>query len=337
MVRSIKLIIIAIAIMPFLSGCMKSHTNFEKRADVQQFITRMSKKHGFKKQELNALFKEVKVRTEVVRLIKKPLEMQTWRKYQSLLVSSWRIQNGVKFWDQYNSTLQRAERQYGVPPSIIVATLGVETRYGKNMGNYRVIDALSNLAFNHAPRAPFFQQELEEFLILTRANHLNPLSMKGSYAGAIGQPQFMPSSYRYYAVDFSHTGNIDLMYNTVDVIGSVANYYQKKGWVPGGKIASPVRDVRLYRTLSGLKNQKKTIAEWKKLGITTASSQSANEKATLIELDNHDSKEYWLGYRNFEIIKRYNPNNLYAMAVFQLSKYIEDLRGQKRNGINRKK
>lgn len=146
----------------------------------------------------------------------------------------------------------------------------------------------------------------------------------------------MPSSYRYYAVDFSHTGDIDLMRNTTDVIGSIANYYNKKGWVPGGKIASPIRDIRLYETLAALKNQKKTIAEWKKLGVTNVPAHSAGEKAVLIELDNRDSKEYWLGYRNFEIIKRYNPNNLYAMAVFQLSRYIDDLRGQKQHGSNKK-
>lgn len=337
MLRSIRFLMLAFFMMPFLSGCMKTQTHFEKRSDVQQFIAHMSKKHGFKKQELNHLFNQVEVRPEVVRLIKKPLEKQTWRRYQTLLVTSWRIQNGVKFWDQYTETLERAEQLYGVPPSIIVATLGIETRYGKNMGNYRVFDSLSNLAFNHAPRAPFFRQELEQYLLLTRDNHLNPLSVKGSYAGAIGQPQFMPSSYRYYAVDFSHSGKIDLMNDTIDVIGSIANYYQKKGWVPGGKIASPIRDMRIYQTLAHFKNQKKTMAEWKKLGITTVPPHQSTETATLIELDNRDSKEYWLGYRNFEIIKRYNASNLYAMAVFQLSRYIEDMKGQKRNGMHQKK
>lgn len=337
MLRSINYLSALLLIMPFLSGCMKTQTHFEQRSDVQQFITQMSKKHGFRKQTLDQLFAEVKVRPEVVRLIKKPLEKQTWRKYRSLLVTSWRIENGVKFWNQHDLTLERAAKQYGVPPSIIVATLGIETRYGKNMGNYRVFDSLSNLAFNHAPRASFFRQELEEFLLLTRSNHLNPLSVKGSYAGAIGQPQFMPSSYRYYAVDFSHTGDIDLVNNTVDVIGSIANYYQKKGWVPGGKIASPVRDVRVYQQLAALKNQKKTMAEWEKLGITNVPPHSATEKAILIELDNNDSKEYWLGYRNFEVIKRYNPNNLYAMAIFQLSRYIDDLRGQTPHGRHQNK
>lgn len=158
--RSLNLLLLILFTMPFLSGCMREQTHFAKRQDVQEFITRMSKKHGFKRQELTELFDQVHPRPEVVRMIKKPLEKQTWRKYQSLLVNSWRIQNGIKFWDQHQETLLRAERIYGVPPSIIVATLGVETRYGKNMGGYRVLDSLSNLAFNHAPRAPFFRQEL---------------------------------------------------------------------------------------------------------------------------------------------------------------------------------
>jgi len=336
MLRTIRILVLLLICLPLFSGCMKEQTHFAKRQDVQEFITRMSSKHGFKQQELASLFEQVQVRPDVIRLTKKPLEKQTWRKYQTLFVSAWRIQHGVKFWDQYQNTLYRAHQQYGIPPSIIVATLGIETRYGKNMGGYRVIDSLSNLAFNQTPRAPYFKQELEQFLLLSRDNQLDPLTVKGSYAGAIGQPQFMPSSYRYYAVDFSGNGNIDLMYNTTDVIGSIANYYNKNGWVPGGKIASPIRDMRIHRNLAALKNQKKTMAEWKKLGITTKLTHSEQEKATLIELDNRDTKEYWLGYRNFEVIKRYNASNLYAMAVFQLSRYIDDLRGQKPHGSHKK-
>lgn len=336
MFSKMRLVIIALCMILLLSACMKAETPFAKRPEVDQFINRMSQKHGFEKETLVSLFGQVEIRPDVVRQIKQPFEKQTWRKYQALLVNAWRIQNGVQFWHQHQTTLQRAHDTYGVPPSIIVATLGIETRYGKNMGKYRVMDALSNLAFNHAPRATYFKQELEQFLLLSRDNHLDPLSIKGSYAGAIGQPQFMPSSYRYYAVDFSHTGNIDLMNNTTDVIGSIANYYQKNGWVPGGKIASPVRNMRLHQTLASLKNQKKTLAEWKKLGITGTSAPASNEKATLIELDNRDSKEYWLGYRNFEIIKRYNASNLYAMAVFQLSRYLDELKGSGKHGSKNK-
>lgn len=190
---------------------------FIKDPEVTQFIHHMVKKYHFKESELVSTFKAVKERPAVIQSVKAPLEKKPWRTYQMLFVTEWRIRQGVEFWKKYHDTLARAEKTYGVPASIIVATIGVETKYGKHTGNYRVIDALVNLGFSNSPRAPFFRRELEEFFLLTRDQHLNPLSVMGSYAGAIGQPQFMPSSYRYYAVNFSNSGKIDLSHDEIVV------------------------------------------------------------------------------------------------------------------------
>ncbi len=291
---------------------------FSDRPDVKRFIRKMAQKHHFIASELSALFSTVTIRPAVMKSIKAPLEQKPWYTYQMLFVNEWRVRQGVEFWKKYRETLTRAEKQYGVPASIIVATIGIETRYGTNTGDYRVIDALSNIAFSDSPRAGFFRSELEQFLLLAREQHLNPLKVKGSYAGAIGQPQFMPSSYRQYAVNFSGGTKIDLSNNEVDVIGSIANYYQKHGW----KTHQPVA---LKTDLKGKNIQ--TIVDPAGYGIQSL----RNQKTKLIELQGYFGREYWLGYPNFDVIKRYNPSDLYAMAVYQLSYYISMLKGKTDN------
>lgn len=292
--------------------------NFSERPDVKNFIDRMTYKHHFVKSELVALFNQVKVRPIVIQSVKTPLEAKPWYAYQTLFVTEWRIQQGVAFWNKYQDVLERAEKTYGVPASIIVATIGVETKYGKNTGEHRVIDALSNIAFSRSPRAPFFRSELEQFLLLAREKHLNPLKIMGSYAGAMGQPQFMPSSYRQYAVNFSGDSEIDLSHNEADVIGSIANYYQKHGWKTNQPVAV------------------KTHIQQQPFGFLTHHNQPnipslTNQKTKLIELQGYFGREYWIGYPNFDVIKRYNPSNLYAMAVYQLSYYISMLKGKTDN------
>lgn len=308
---------------------------FTHRPDVQAFIEQMVKKHGFKKQALIKLFSEVKVRPQVMRHINKPLEKEPWHTYQMAFVNEWRIQHGVQFWNKYADTLKRAEKIYGVPASIIVATIGIETKYGERTGEYRVMDSLSNIGFSDSPRAGFFRKELEQFLLLTREQHVDPLKIMGSYAGAIGQPQFMPSSYRYYAVNFSNSGTIDLMHDEVDVIGSIANYYSKHGWKQNQPVAVPALTIgnRFDYLLRNDKiTQPATITEFARYGVVPKYKiQDDDLKARVIELQNRYSKEYWLGFHNFGVIKRYNPSDLYAMAVYQLSTYIVDLKN-KTNG-----
>jgi len=292
--------------------------NFSDKPEVKNFINKMVYKHHFAKSKLVTLFNQVKIRPVVIQSVKKPLEQKPWYAYQMLFVTEWRIRQGVAFWNKYQDVLERAEKTYGVPASIIVATIGVETKYGKNNGEYRVIDALSSIAFSESPRAPFFRNELEQFLLLAREKHLDPLKVMGSYAGAIGQPQFMPSSYRHYAVNFSGNREIDLSHNEADVIGSVANYYKKQGWQTNQPVAVRMR------------------IQQQPFGFLTHFNQPAlpsptDPKAKLIELHGYFGREYWMSYPNFDVIKRYNPSNLYAMAVYQLSYYISMLKGKTDN------
>ncbi len=300
-------------------------TGFANQPDVKKFINHMVQQHHFKKADLVKTLNDVKIKHSVLHSIRAPLEQMSWHTYQRLFVTEWRIREGVEFWKKYRSTLARAEKTYGVPASIIVATIGVETKYGRNTGNYRVIDALANIAFSDSPRAKFFRKELEEFFLLAREEHLNPLKVMGSYAGAIGQPQFMPSSYRHYAVNFSGGKKIDLSHNEIDVIGSVANYYHKHGWEYNRPVAMPVSIKSSQYAFLSKRPELLRFSQYDlaKYGIP---SDAINKKTKIIELENYFGNEYWLGFNNFNVIKRYNTSNLYAMAVYQLSHYIAQLK-----------
>ncbi|OGT43346.1 MAG: lytic murein transglycosylase B, partial [Gammaproteobacteria bacterium RIFCSPHIGHO2_12_FULL_37_34] len=304
-----------------LSPISYADSGFVHRRDVQEFIKKMVNAHQFKKQQLIALFNDVKLRPQVMHQVKKPLEKKPWLTYQMLFVNEWRIKHGVEFWRKYEKTLKKAEKTFGVPAGIIVATIGIETKYGQRIGDYRVIDSLSNLAFSHSPRALFFRKELEHFLLLTREEHLDPRKVMGSYAGAIGQPQFMPSSYRHYAINFSKSGKTNLLDDEVDVIGSIANYYKKNGWKTNEPViiqASMTANRYNYLTKNNKIEQAFKISELSKYGIFTKNKIKQDTlKVKIIEFQNHYSKEYWLGFRNFNVIKRYNASDLYALAVYQ--------------------
>lgn len=302
-------------------------TSFADRPEVKAFITQMVKKHHFKEEELVDLFKHVKIRPTVMKSVRAPLEQRPWHTYQMLFVTEWRIRKGVEFWNKHKSTLEQAEKKYGVPANIIVATIGVESKYGLHTGEYPVIDALTNIGFSDSPRAPFFKSELEQFLLLTKEQNLNPLKVMGSYAGAIGQPQFMPSSYRRYAVSYSGDKHIDLSHNENDIIFSIAHYYKNKGWIYNEPIAIPVSlvnnkfDIHFNKKNNVEITPKSTLSHYdKKIKEETKKSYK------IIELRNYWGNEYWYGYHNFDVIKRYNASDLYAMAVFQLSQYISTLR-----------
>jgi membrane-bound lytic murein transglycosylase B len=305
---------------------------FVNRPDVQNYIQEMVKKYKFDKNYLVNLFTQVKIRPQVIRHMKKPLEKEPWRLYQMLLVNEWRISHGVDFWRKYAKPLAEAEKRFGVPVSIIVATIGIETRYGQRIGDYRVMDSLTNLAFSNSPRANYFRKELTEFLLLSREQKFEPMKIMGSYAGAIGQPQFMPSSYRNYAVNFSGSGKTDLMHDQVDVIGSIANYYHLHGWSLGEPVA--VQAVMIGDRYNGLTKYDKpsqtySFADLSKYGIVPkVPMKHDNLRVKIIQLDNRYSTEYWLGFRNFDVIKRYNQSDLYAMAVYQLSYYINALKSR---------
>jgi len=303
--------------------------SFAQRPDVQKFIQRMVTKYHFQRTELEDIFSQVKIRPRVLQSIKAPMEQAAWYNYQLIFITESHIRQGVQFWDKNRQILAQAEKIYGVPASIIVATIGVETKYGKNKGEYPVIDALANIAFSDSHRAGYFRQELEQFFLLAREQHLNPLTVRGSYAGAMGQPQFMPSSYREYAVSYNGGSKVDLNNSMPDIIYSVANYYQKHGWKTKQAVVIPTLVMKNHYRLASLVNSKPshlTTQELASYGILPYSPVPTNQPIKIIELKGLHQNEYWIGLHNFYVIKSYNTSDLYAMALYQLSYYITALR-----------
>ncbi len=303
-----------------------SNTPLVKRKDVQAFIDMMVKKYDFNRQKLNAVFTKAKVQPIIITSIKKPYEAKPWYEYRPIFLTDKRVNAGVKFWQQNQKALSQAEKTYGVPASVIVAIIGVETFYGKNTGKFSALDALSTLAFDYPPRAKFFRKELVAFLLLTREENIDPTTVLGSYAGAMGLPQFMPSSYRHYAVDFNGNGNSNIFNNPADAVGSIANYLRKNGWQAQQPIAEPakVKDTKLKGIETTRKKPKFTLQQLQQHGITGADKLPLTTPANFVELaSNSAHPEYWLAFHNFYVITRYNTSILYAMAVYQLSQQIQ--------------
>jgi membrane-bound lytic murein transglycosylase B len=295
------------------------------------FIAEMARKHSFSSTELSALLADARYQQRIVDAMDRPYEGKPWRDYRDIFLTTERIQGGLAFRREHAAILDRAQAAYGVPPEIIVAIIGIETNYGRNLGDHRVLDALSTLGFSYPRRADFFRAELEEFLLLTRDERVDPRAAKGSYAGAVGKPQFIPSSYRSFAVDFDDDGRRDLWQSDADVVGSVGNYLAQHGWRRGEPIAVPA--VLHQGRPAGVPIAGKRPAEpharlsrWAAVGVEPAPGSAADDlsstlAAALIELDGV-GPEYWLGFDNFYAITRYNHSNLYAMAVFQLGQAI---------------
>lgn len=287
------------------------------------FIEEMLMEHGFVEESLQAVFSQAQRRQAILDAISRPAErVKLWKEYRPIFITQSRVDKGVEFWEKNQEALQRAEQTYGVPAEIIVAIIGVETIYGGNTGSYRVIDALSTLAFDYPPRAPFFRQQLKEYLLLTREEHVDPLSLKGSYAGAMGLPQFMPGSFRAYAVDFDNDGRIDIWHNPTDAVGSVANYFIEHGWQPGEKVVvrADVEDPSLAaQGLSTGLDPQMTVEQLAELGWRPRTPLQSQRKVTAFRLDAEHGEEYWLGLANFHAITRYNRSVMYAMAVYELA------------------
>lgn len=284
---------------------------------------------GFKADAIRAVLAQAERKESILEAISRPAERRlTWGEYRKIFVEPRRIRQGVAFWQEHEDTLAQAEQAYGVPAEIIVAIIGVETRYGRIMGSYRVLDALSTLGFDYPKRADFFRGELIEFLRMAREEGLDPTEPKGSYAGAMGYGQFIPSSFRAYAVDFDADGKRDIWSNKVDAIGSVANYFAAHGWKPGEPVRSNVvmnKPANPDWFNAGLKPEL-TLAEWAERGIATRKDLDAAQPAILMELTMDDGEHYWFGLHNFYVITRYNHSRLYAMAVYELSQAIREAR-----------
>jgi len=284
-----------------------------------EFIDMMHIQHGFSKAKLRNWFGQARIVPEIVEAISRPKEGLPWHEYRKIFVTEDRTARGVEYWKANADSLERAQREYGVDPEVIVAIIGIETRYGRNVGRHQVLSALATLALEYPRRSEFFRKELGQFLLLARELKVDPLKIKGSYAGAMGAPQFMPSSYRHYAVDFDKDGKRDLLGNTEDVIGSVANYLKQHGWQPGEAIT---RDLFLedwlhvlIRSLQPGMTAKNTV---KPVSVAVV----APEAAPVITLEGEDGPFYRFGYTNFNVIMRYNTSKRYAMAVFELSQEL---------------
>jgi len=285
-------------------------------------VDELVEQEGFDRGELLAMLANAQRKDSILEAIARPAEKtKTWAEYRPIFVTDKRTSLGVEFYQQYASTLLRAEREFGVPAEIIVAIIGVETRYGRNKGSYRVLDALSTLAFDYPKRSPFFTSELKNFLILAREQGLAADQPLGSYAGAMGYGQFMPSSYRAYAVDFDGDGKVDIWNNPVDAIGSVANYFKRHGWREGDPVTFAARVTGQPGAdwfNNGLKPVK-TLADFAAVGIVPERELPADALATAMEFEGSQGTEYWLGLHNFYVITRYNHSAMYAMCVYQLS------------------
>jgi len=287
--------------------------------------------------ELNTLFKQVERQDRVLELMSRaPERRKEWFEYRPIFITSTRIKQGAQFWRENAEALALAESKTGVPAEIIVSILGVETSYGRNKGSFRVIDALATLGFDHPPRAPFFSKELREFLILSRENGMDPSEIRGSYAGAMGYPQFMPSSWRNLAVDFDGDGRIDLINNPIDAIGSIANYFKGNGWKPGepvvlaGTASGEISEDSVSTTL----NTTTTLAAIQQSGIRSSHNLVPTTPATAFRLQGTNGTEYWIGLHNFYVITRYNRSIMYAMAVNDLASLIKQEKQAEDNRAN---
>ncbi|WP_034916542.1 lytic murein transglycosylase B [Erwinia sp. 9145] len=303
--------------------------DFANNSSTEQFIDKMVREHGFQRQQLHDVLAQAKNLDWVIRLMDRQAPVVqgpigpngAWIRYRSKFITPSNVQNGVAFWNQYQDALQRAYQIYGVPPEIIVGIIGVETRWGRVMGKTRIIDALATLAFNYPRRADFFSAELETFLLMAREEGDDPLDLRGSYAGAMGYGQFMPSSFKSYAVDFNGDGHINL-WDPVDAIGSVAHYFNAHGWQKNGTVAVPVTGFATTRE-TGFKTRY-TVASLASEGFTPQVKLAGDQQVSLLRFDMGTDYQYWFGLPNFYAITRYNHSNHYAMAVWQLGLAVRE-------------
>ena len=302
-----------------------------RNPEVQQFIADMQERHGFDSASLTTLFDQQRPDNRVVKIMAPAPAQLTpnWAAYRSRFVNPRRINRGVDFWDAYADQLTRAEKQFGVPAEIIVAIIGVETEYGRNMGSFSVLNALATIGFYGERRRDFFQSELEQYLLLARENRLDLAGSKGSFAGAMGIPQFMPSSQRRWGVDFDGDGRIDLRQSPIDAIGSVGNFLKSHGWQTGqiaviptvapNPLPSQFEKVEIKPGIS--------LEAYQTAGFSFSSSLRDETLATLVSLSTpNQPTNYWLGLQNYYVITRYNRSAAYAMSVIDLGTAIKDAR-----------
>ena len=304
-------------------------------SDVAVFIEQFSVEHNFDRRKLERWFGQARVQQGILKAIASPTTAQPWHVFRASHVNPARINGGLAYWQRYAAVLAQAAAETGVPEELLVATVGVESFYGRVIGTSNVFNALYTLAFNYPPRAERFRSELAEFLLLTRELNTDPLQIKGSYAGALGVPQFLPSSYRRYAVDFDGDGRRDL-WSHADAIGSIANYYKSHGWLPGEPVlaqieqsADPISDEFKALVERGI-NPQTTVAAIKRAGGSPAYIVADDTKAAVFAAETDAGTRHWIGFNNFYVITRYNRSVNYALAVYELAQELRGLRTAQR-------
>ena len=295
------------------------------RADVRRFIDRMVEDHSYDRARLVSVLEIAESKESILKAISKPAERTLeWHEYRDIFITDERIKAGTLFWQEHEADLSRISERTGVSIEILVGIIGVETYYGRITGSYRVLDALATLAFDYPPRSGFFTGELEQFLLLIREEGMEATDATGSYAGAMGRPQFMPSSFRAYAVDSSDDGKRDIWTNWTDVIGSIANYFVRHGWIADQPVvaASTLGSQWRGKTPENILKAQETVTSLSHQGVIFSTALAGDEKAQLITLAGEDGDEYWVGFHNFFVITRYNRSVMYALAVHQLGQEI---------------
>jgi membrane-bound lytic murein transglycosylase B len=299
--------------------------DYDTRADVKVFVDEMVSKYQFDRTALTALLAQAQKKQAILDAISRPAEkMKTWHEYRDIFITESRITHGVLFYRKNQQLIDAIAKQYGVPQEILLGILGVETRFGTQAGNYRVLDALATLAFDYPPRAPFFRGQLEQFLLMTRDNKLDAPALVGSYAGAMGWGQFIPSSYRDFAVDGDGDKVADIWNNPADAIASIANYFKQHGWKTGELVTIVARPMqqRDESVANGELKPAFTVATLKAKGFEPAAPVAPDMPASLWRFEGEDGIEYWIGLHNFFVITEYNHSPMYAMAVYQLGQEI---------------
>ncbi|MCW5575978.1 MAG: lytic murein transglycosylase B [Burkholderiales bacterium] len=326
--RSLVCLIRSAGILLMLAIFPAAHAA-ELNADAQAFVQEMVERHGFQRAALERMLRETKFLSSIVRAMDAPATALPWREFRPRHINDARFEGGLRFWAEHAALLERAATEYRVAPEIIVATIGIETLYGRNTGRVSVLDALATLAFGYPRRAAFFRGELEQFLLLARENGWPPGSVRGSFAGAIGVPQFLPSSYRKYAVDFDGDGRSDLR-GIADAIGSVANYYRGFGWRMGEPVVIPadVGSTVLDPLLAAGIAPHLAVGEFRKRGVLPLEPVPDETPAALIAVETDTGPRHFLALNNFYVITRYNRSINYAMAVQELAATLRQLRGR---------
>ncbi|QIT57299.1 lytic murein transglycosylase B [Aquisalimonas sp. 2447] len=299
----------------------------EQQEALSAFSTHMAEEHGLDRDQVNTLLADARHQQDIIDAITSPAEALPWHRYRRIFLQDDRIAEGAAFMDEHRELLDDIADDYGVDPAVLVAIVGVETRYGQHPGQHRVLDALVTLAFDYPPRADFFRSELEHFLLLVDEEDLDVSGIRGSYAGAMGIPQFISSSYRHYAVDGSGDGRRDLMNSVPDALASVANYFTEHRWREGEPVVAPARvdnTDRVDEFLDDGMRLNTTVGELRAAGIEPEGDFDDDAAALLLALDSDNETEYWVGLHNFRVITRYNHSPLYALAAYQLAGAIRN-------------